>query len=659
MIHQIGVGKHDITGPCVQVGFTGMLNIDQQGEGLQTRLFARAFIVADDRQNRVAIVVADLAMCTQAVKLEVVRRLGSDAALQGDKGPLYTDENLMITATHTHSGPGGYSHYLAYNASIPGFNGQNFECIINGIVESLRSAHASIQPGRIYLARGSVPDCGGNRSAKAYLNNPADERAKYSEDTDREMVLLKFTTVSGSPLGVLNWFAAHPTTMGEKNRLVSGDHKSIAASLFEKALSGTISAFANSCCGDQSPNTKFGSRPDGVHDIERALEIGQLQFQAAWQLFQSDGTELQGSIACRQAYVDMSNCRIEGTALRTWPAAMGYGMLNGSREDSEGFKVRKWGEGTTKNNFQEDFNLKSEILKRFIAPVLGVHWPDRTSLLRGYEEGHAEKPIVFHLGLARFRGVPLVPCILPVQMFKIGPLVILGHPGEMTTMAGRRMRDTVRDAFRPQNVDPVVIAAYANSHSGYTTTREEYAVQNYEGASTLFGPWTLDAYQQEQARVARAIRDDLPLASAVLLSISNGQILHGLERAVPDTKVPGLPFDFGDVEVDVQASCQRGQRASATFLGGYPNNDLRTGHTYLAVKRKIGGIWISAYNDHDLCTFFRWHPRGTASMITIDWDIPGDQVPGLYRIKYFGHYWTGFPKTMKPIEADSGEFLVR
>ena len=42
----------------------------------------------------------------------------------------------------------------------------------------------------------------------------------------------------------------------------------------------------------------------------------------------------------------------------------------------------------------------------------------------------------------------------------------------------------------------VVIAGLANTYSSYVATFEEYGVQRYEGASTIFGPHTLDAYIQ-------------------------------------------------------------------------------------------------------------------------------------------------------------------
>jgi hypothetical protein len=42
----------------------------------------------------------------------------------------------------------------------------------------------------------------------------------------------------------------------------------------------------------------------------------------------------------------------------------------------------------------------------------------------------------------------------------------------------------------------VVLSGLSGTYSSYITTWEEYRVQRYEGASTLYGPHTLDAYIQ-------------------------------------------------------------------------------------------------------------------------------------------------------------------
>jgi len=111
---------------------------------------------------------------------------------------------VLISATHTHSGPGGYSHFMAYDASITGFKGLNFEYIADGIFRSIVQAHESKIPGKILIARGDLKDCGGNRSINAYNNNPEEERQQYDSPVDKEMTLLKFVDQDGQALGSIN-----------------------------------------------------------------------------------------------------------------------------------------------------------------------------------------------------------------------------------------------------------------------------------------------------------------------------------------------------------------------------------------------------------------------------------------------------------------------
>ena len=105
-----------------------------------------------------------------------------------------------------------------------------------------------------------------NRSPSSYLRNPASERAKYTHNTDTQMVLLKFVdATTGEGRGLINWHAVHCTSMNNTNQLVSSDNKGYASVLTEKHFSppGTqagrgefVAAFAQSNLGDVSPNTK-------------------------------------------------------------------------------------------------------------------------------------------------------------------------------------------------------------------------------------------------------------------------------------------------------------------------------------------------------------------------------------------------------------------
>jgi neutral ceramidase len=72
-------------------------------------------------------------------------------------------------------------------------------------------------------------------------------------------------------------------------------------------------------------------------------------------------------------------------------------------------------------------------------------------------------------------------------------------------MAGRRIRAAVKSSLEQAGIRHYMIAGLANDYGGYVTTREEYARQDYEGASTEFGPWQLAAIQQTVARLAAGL----------------------------------------------------------------------------------------------------------------------------------------------------------
>lgn len=54
-------------------------------------------------------------------------------------GNLYTEENVCISGTHTHSGPGGFYQYVLLQLNSPqGFVEESFNVIVDGIVEGIK-----------------------------------------------------------------------------------------------------------------------------------------------------------------------------------------------------------------------------------------------------------------------------------------------------------------------------------------------------------------------------------------------------------------------------------------------------------------------------------------------------------------------------------------
>jgi neutral ceramidase len=632
----IGTGIYDVTGPAAELGMMGMASIEQKTEGIHSRLFARAFIICDQNSNkRVVILSADIWSCTQAIKMEVVKRLKS---IYGND--LYTNENVLLSGTHTHSGPGGFSHYGLFNLSILGFDKQNFECIVSGMIESIKRAHENLAPGKIFINNGVVEDCGLNRSPIAYNNNPSEERAKYNSNTDKEVLIIKFVKNDGKEIGCLSWYAIHPTNRGNKNKLITGDNKGYASYLFEKEK-GTniqgketfIAAFANSNCGDVSGNVKYGV-PDLVHDFQHMKENGEKQFRKAKEIYNSAIKQLTGSVDYRNTHVDFSKVQIEGTNNRTYPAALGASMFAGSTEDStsefeilEGIKATTSGDypAGQKNIILEAINLLSGLLTGFKVPGI---------LEDEMKQGHHPKPIVFAQGLAE--PFPLSPEVLPLQVFRIGSLIVLGIPVELTTMAGRRLKKTILEVFENSGIEHLALMTYANAYAGYVTTKEEYDVQHYEGASTHFGPFTLMAFQQEFGKLVKAMKENKTVPSGPTPRDLSSEQTNLQTGVVTDTQPwPWIPF--GGIQTDVNSFYKAGSNVRVIFWGAHPKNNLRTQGTFLEVQRKEGDKWITIFNDNDPCTLYDWKRDFIAnSKITITWNIPLDTKPGEYRICHFG-----------------------
>ncbi|WJX29864.1 ceramidase [Trifolium repens] len=82
---------------------TYLAKMEQLASGIHLRLRSRAFIVAASKDNRVVFVNLDACMASQIVTIKVIERL------KASYGDLYIENNVAISATHTHSGLVGLS----------------------------------------------------------------------------------------------------------------------------------------------------------------------------------------------------------------------------------------------------------------------------------------------------------------------------------------------------------------------------------------------------------------------------------------------------------------------------------------------------------------------------------------------------------------------
>ncbi|WP_265737441.1 neutral/alkaline ceramidase [Streptomyces solincola] len=639
----VGRGISDATGEIAEVGMMGYGRFDQQAAGLHTRLRARAFAVVDRASGeRVLLVVADSPMIFESVHRAVLRRLGELY------GGLYTEQNVLITATHTHAGPGGYSHHVLYNSTTNGFHAKTFEAVADGLVEAARRAHEDLAPGELVLTQTELTGVSVNRSRIAFDRNPPEVRAFFPDAVDPLSTVLRIER-GGRAVGAVNWFAVHGTSMSGDNRLISADNKGYAAYHWEREVAGVdyrdgrppafVSAFAQTNAGDMSPNLDLRP-PTTPADFARTKESGLRQYEAAAGQAVRPGVRMTGGVDARLVYLDLARTAVgpeftgDGRAHTTSTPCVGASMAAGSVEDGPAFPGFQEGE----NPF---FDLVSEGLVYHVSPEL--------------RQAQSPKDVFVPIGL--LNGVlPWVQERVPVQLVRIGRLYLIGIPGEVTIAAGLALRRTVA-AITGSELEDVLVAGYANAYFHYVTTPEEYDSQQYEGGSTLFGRWQLGALRQTAAALASAMRDGrrLPLGP-VPPDLSDRQI--ALQPGVV-VDAPQLFRRFGDVLSAPRETYRAGEVVQAVFAGAHPGNGLRRGGTFLEVQREEGGGWRTIADDGDWSTRFRWERDGlAASRTTVTWEIAQGTPPGRYRIRYHGDA-KGLTGRITPISGTTPVFTVR
>lgn len=63
-------------------------------------------------------------------------------------------DNIAISGTHTHAGPGGYLQYVLYSVTSLGFIPQSFDAIVTAIEMSIVQAHQNLKSGSIFINAG-------------------------------------------------------------------------------------------------------------------------------------------------------------------------------------------------------------------------------------------------------------------------------------------------------------------------------------------------------------------------------------------------------------------------------------------------------------------------------------------------------------------------
>ncbi len=215
---RVGAARVDVT--------PSTANLPQNFDGILDHLFARAVFI-ESGATRAALISVDIGGISNELWESVSAGLESDFGIPPD--------NVLLTATHTHSAPFRMGSDLA-----------------DQIVESLRIAQASAIPARVGYGTG-VSYINVNRNIIDPETRRWWEGPNYDGPSDKTVAVIAFESLEGDPIAVYYNYAMHAVAVGQLD-LISGDAPGATSRYIEDSFDDDIVAlWSSGAAGDQNP----------------------------------------------------------------------------------------------------------------------------------------------------------------------------------------------------------------------------------------------------------------------------------------------------------------------------------------------------------------------------------------------------------------------
>ena len=194
-------------------------------------------------------VLLDMAFASDNIRKGIVKEMQKHDAS-------FESAALMITATHTHSAPAGFSDYIGYELAAPGYRPEFVKTVVTRTCEAILDAWSNESSMNLVFSESEVPDSipiAFSRGAlPAYNSNPEVNGYFTPENnylaTDRIWQLIHFEK-SGQIHSLLNFFGAHPNRLGPD--IISSDTRGAASQYAEEVLpENGLALFAQNAPGD-------------------------------------------------------------------------------------------------------------------------------------------------------------------------------------------------------------------------------------------------------------------------------------------------------------------------------------------------------------------------------------------------------------------------
>jgi hypothetical protein len=227
----------------------GFARIAYGSEGIAAPLGVRALVLSSPG-CAVALASAEILLVPEDLEEAVAARV-ADLGLAG----------MVLAATHTHAGPGGYwDHALGERLATGPYDPAVRESIVAATADAIRRAFLARAPARLAVARGAADDLARSRSGGL---------------EDAPITALRLDRPDGTPVAELTVFAAHPTILGKSNRDLSGDWPG----RFLAGGTRGLRLLLQGAIGDQSVDGGATARPD-AYAAALSARLDELEFGA-------------------------------------------------------------------------------------------------------------------------------------------------------------------------------------------------------------------------------------------------------------------------------------------------------------------------------------------------------------------------------------------
>ncbi len=215
---EAGAARVDVTPTAAQ--------LPELMTGVHDPLYARA-IVLRNGQDMAALIAVDAGSVSNELWQTVTQ------ALEDKHG--ISPENVLISASHTHSSPRGDRDGYA-----------------DKIIQSVTDAIDDLQPAKMGFGTG-VSYLNVNRNLIDPETNRWWEGPNYDGVSDKTVAVVSFQTLEGEPIGVYYNYAMHAVLTGQMD-MVSADFPGAASTYLEDTMGdGAVAVFSSGAAGDQNP----------------------------------------------------------------------------------------------------------------------------------------------------------------------------------------------------------------------------------------------------------------------------------------------------------------------------------------------------------------------------------------------------------------------